>query len=49
MSVAGELGRLRKAVGQTQAQLATAAGVSRMSVQRIEAGQIDPRLSTVLE
>ena len=31
----------------SQEQLATGAGLSRMTVQRTEAGQIDPRLSSV--
>ncbi|RYF76360.1 MAG: XRE family transcriptional regulator [Comamonadaceae bacterium] len=44
-----ELERARKAAGLTQDALARRAGLSRMTVQRIEAGQIDPRLSTLLE
>jgi len=39
----------RKAIGWTQETLAERAGLSRMTVQRTESGQIDPRLSTLLE
>ena len=39
---------LRKAANLTQDDLAANAGLSRMTVQRAEAGQIDPRLSSVL-
>jgi DNA-binding XRE family transcriptional regulator len=39
---------MRKAANLTQDELATHAGLSRMTVQRAEAGQIDPRLSSVL-
>ena len=42
-----ELEAARKAVDMSQEQLATSAGLSRMTVQRTEAGQIDPRLSSV--
>lgn len=38
---------MRKAANLTQDDLATHAGLSRMTVQRAEAGQIDPRLSSV--
>jgi transcriptional regulator with XRE-family HTH domain len=44
-----ELEKARKAAGLSQETLATQAGLSRMTVQRIESGQIDPRLSTLLE
>lgn len=44
-----ELEKARRAAGLTQDALATRAGLSRMTVQRIESGQIDPRLSTLLE
>ena len=44
-----ELEQARKAAGLSQEALAKAAGLSRMTVQRIESGQIDPRLSTLLE
>lgn len=49
MIISDSLVRVRKALRLTQADLARAAGVSRMTVQRIEASEIDPRLSTVLE
>ncbi len=39
----------RKAAGLSQQTLAERAGLSRMTVQRTESGQIDPRLSTLLE
>ena len=42
-----ELEAARKAVDMSQAQLASHSGLSRMTVQRTEAGQIDPRLSSV--
>lgn len=44
-----ELERARRSAGLTQDALARRGGLSRMTVQRIEAGQIDPRLSTLLE
>ncbi|MET3913560.1 transcriptional regulator with XRE-family HTH domain [Variovorax sp. OAS795] len=44
-----ELEKARKAAALSQEALATRAGLSRMTVQRIESGQIDPRLSTLLE
>lgn len=43
-----ELEAARKAALLTQGELAQRAGVSRMTVSRIEAG-MDPRLSTLLE
>lgn len=43
-----ELEGVRTQLGMTQADLAQAAGVSRMTVSRIEAGY-DPRLSTLYE
>ncbi len=43
-----ELENARKAAGLTHDMLAQRAGVSRMTVQRSEAGKIDPRLSTLL-
>jgi len=46
--VLDELQRARKAAGLTHDGLAQRAGVSRMTVQRTEAGKIDPRLSTLL-
>ena len=42
-----ELEAARKAHDMSQEQLALGAGLSRMTVQRMEAGQIDPRLSSV--
>lgn len=38
---------MRRAAGWTQDQLASRAGLSRMTVQRTESGGIDPRLSTL--
>ena len=49
MFLIDELSAARKARPMTQADLAHAAGLSRMTVQRTEAQEIDPRLSTVLE
>lgn len=49
MSIITALVSARKSAGLTQAELAARAGLSRMTVQRIEAGDIDPRLSTLLE
>ncbi|MGB6103257.1 MAG: helix-turn-helix transcriptional regulator [Pusillimonas sp.] len=48
-SLASELETVRKASGLTQGQLAARAGLNRMTVQRLESGALDPRLSTVLE
>lgn len=39
----------RKAAQLTQAQLAERAGLSRMTVQRLEGGDLDPRYSTLAE
>ena len=39
----------RKAAQMTQAELAEHAGLSRMTVQRLESGGLDPRLSTLSE
>ena len=47
-NVLDELKKARKASGLTHDMLAQRAGVSRMTVQRTEAGKIDPRLSTLL-
>jgi len=41
--------RARKAAGMTQGQLAAQAGLSRLTVHRVEQGEIDPKLSTLLE
>ena len=43
-----QLEAMRKAAKLSQDDLATRAGLSRMTVQRAEADQIDPRLSSVL-
>lgn len=43
------LARARKAHQMTQAELAERAGLSRMTVQRTEAGDLDPRFSTLAE
>jgi DNA-binding XRE family transcriptional regulator len=44
-----ELAAARGDAGFTQDQIAKSAGVARMTVQRIEAQSIDPRLATVEE
>lgn len=49
MSLIPALVTARKVLKLTQADVAKTAGLSRMTVQRIEAGEIDPRLTTVLE
>lgn len=46
--LADQLATARRAAGITQQELATKSGVSRMTVQRIEAGSIDPRVDTLL-
>lgn len=43
------LAQARKAQKLTQAELAESAGLSRMTVQRMESGGLDPRLSTLHE
>ncbi|MDD2846225.1 MAG: helix-turn-helix transcriptional regulator [Rhodoferax sp.] len=43
------LAQARKAQHLTQAELAERAGLSRMTVQRMESGNLDPRLSTLQE
>ncbi|CAN7380523.1 helix-turn-helix domain-containing protein [Acidovorax sp. LjRoot129] len=43
------LARTRKVAKLTQAQLAESAGLSRMTVQRTEGGDLDPRYSTLAE
>ena len=43
------LSAARKAHQMTQAQLAESAGLSRMTVQRTEGGDLDPRYSTLAE
>jgi DNA-binding XRE family transcriptional regulator len=47
-NILDELQNARKASRLTHEMLAQRAGVSRMTVQRTEAGKIDPRLSTLL-
>src|SRR3546814_11525452 len=49
ISLVSELEALRKAAGLTQGQLADRAGLNRMTVQRLESGSLDPRVSTLLE
>lgn len=44
-----QLAQARKAQHLTQAELAERAGLSRMTVQRLESGSLDPRLSTLHE
>ncbi|NYT86808.1 helix-turn-helix domain-containing protein [Pollutimonas harenae] len=48
-NLATELETIRKASGLTQGELAERAGLNRMTVQRMESGVLDPRISTVLE
>lgn len=45
--IGAALREARRAAGLQQEELARRAGVSRMTVQRLEAGTIDPRVSTV--
>lgn len=49
MNLIAELQAARKRQGLKQQELAERAGLSRMTVQRIESGAIDPRLSTLVE
>jgi len=49
MNLIAELQAARKRQGLKQQELAEQAGLSRMTVQRIESGAIDPRLSTLAE
>ena len=48
INIIHELETARKAAKLTQEELATRAGLSRMTVQRTESGQIDPRLSSLM-
>jgi len=43
-----QLSATRQAIGLSQEALAMQAGLSRMTVQRTEAGNIDPRLSSLI-
>ena len=47
MSFASALQQARRAAGLSQGELAARSGLSRMTVQKLEAGAIDPRLSTI--
>lgn len=47
LSLGNRLALARKAKGQTQAELAEKAGLSRATIAKIEAGDADPKLSTV--
>ena len=49
MSLMEPLITARKDAGLTQAELADRAGLSRMTVQKMESGALDPRLSTLFE
>ncbi|NYT59616.1 helix-turn-helix transcriptional regulator [Alcaligenaceae bacterium] len=49
ISLAANLEAIRKASGLTQSQLAERAGLNRMTVQRLESGALDPRMSTLME
>ncbi|AJE99865.1 XRE family transcriptional regulator [Pandoraea apista] len=49
MSLMESLVVARKDAAMTQAELADRAGLSRMTVQKVESGALDPRMSTVLE
>lgn len=46
--ISAALREARRAAGLKQEDLATRSGLSRMTVQRIEAGSIDPRVSTLM-
>lgn len=48
-SLVQELAAVRKKKEMTQADLAYQAGLSRMTVQRLESNGLDPRLSTLQE
>ena len=49
MDLISTLAATRKAHHMTQAELAQRAGLSRMTVQRTEGGDLDPRYSTLAE
>ena len=44
-----ELRARREALGMKQTELAKRAGISQSMVARIEAGNVDPRVSTLIE
>ena len=46
--LADQLATARRAAGITQSELAKKAGLSRTTVQRIEAGAVDPSVGTLL-
>lgn len=46
--LAEQIAIARRAAGITQAQLAKKAGVGRGTIQRIEAGAVDPKVGTLL-
>ncbi len=46
--LADQIATARRAAGITQSQLARKAGVSRTTVQAIEAGAVDPQVGTLL-
>jgi len=46
--LADQIATARRAAGITQSALATKAGVTRSTVQRIEAGTVDPSVGTLL-
>lgn len=49
LSLGKSLALARKAKGQTQAELANAASLSRATIAKIESGDADPKLSTISE
>ncbi len=49
MSIGVSLQHARRARGMTQADLSDQAGLSRMTIQRLEADLVDPKLSTVAD
>lgn len=49
MSIGASLQRTRRAQNMTQADLSEQAGLSRMTIQRLEADLVDPKLSTVAD
>lgn len=49
MNIVEMLATSRKAARLSQQELAQAAGLTRLTVQRTESGVVDPRLSTVQE